>query len=549
MYKYFPFRQRLKFPKHIPRPQNRLAESQALFEAERAIVRNYVGQATSAQLEYFVRSVDVALYFVGLRVNLWNLFDNFRVKDNSLGVNTVAYYFYSNNQPYLAIKTTLDVSVQQNEPKSSVQEQVEGHYFAELGTSRVSVNFKIGEYGQIHLRIRIDRMYYQGFEGGLKAEIGKVVAEFVGFLNQFAHKFAKSALDLEAAYVREDVRYTAKCYGQSDNPKQLSQLISKYIGKYEAAFVFDKLTQTYKSQLIEAVNFKLGVDQDALVWDISGGFSNYNDHLIQAITAIVPLADNKQIPLGQQHVGLSKLLQTTDPVLYEKNNIKHDNIYSRICQGNRQPIPVTDPGQYVTEYWNFTKKKAQLYKCNAQFPYLAFKTGHHKQDFCMPCCASVNPVSAGKGQLYKQCIATHVGRRQAQQSKYLLQNPGTYKLNRYTVTSPNLREVVQSPERDREALYVFCINELSDAPSTYSIAVSLLASAAHVLGDTYDAFVEKLEHAYKPYPNMQDFVMEVVGIKQQVDLVKYDIPRWKLSIQQYVLSYYNCSLVYVETDN
>ena len=228
-------------------------------------------------------------------------------------------------------------------------------------------------------------------------------------------------------------------------------------------------------------------------------------------------------------MGLSKLLQTTDPVLYDKNSIKGERNYSRICQGKRQPVPVSDKGPFVTEYWNFTKKKPQLYQCNRQYPFLAFKTGHHKQDFCMPCCTGVNPASAGKGQLYKQCIATHVGRRQTQQSKYLLQNPGTYKLNRYTVTSPHLRAVVGQSER--ESLYVHCINEILDGASTYLVVRSLVASVAHVLAETYDAFIDKLEHVYKPYPHMQDFVMEVVGLKQQVDLLKYDVPRWKQSLQ------------------
>jgi hypothetical protein len=95
---------------------------------------------------------------------------------------------------------------------------------------------------------------------------------------------------------------------------------------------------------------------------------------------------------------LIRKLREQDPQLYDK--LKKGNIYSKKCQGFRQPKILTNEEYnglkasekaFVTKYWNFTKDTPAYYTCQldpvSKKPLtLGFLTGIHEDNYCVPCC-------------------------------------------------------------------------------------------------------------------------------------------------------------------
>jgi hypothetical protein len=103
----------------------------------------------------------------------------------------------------------------------------------------------------------------------------------------------------------------------------------------------------------------------------------------------------KESSLDQKFI---KKLREQDSQLYDK--LKEGNIYSKKCQGIRQPIIYTDE-EYnklkfadknnLYKFWNFTKNKPVYYSCqndpSTKKPLIiSFLTGIHEDDYCVPCC-------------------------------------------------------------------------------------------------------------------------------------------------------------------
>jgi hypothetical protein len=91
-----------------------------------------------------------------------------------------------------------------------------------------------------------------------------------------------------------------------------------------------------------------------------------------------------------------KLLKNRDPELFDFRHHGSDVVYSRICQKQRQPLPLTEaeisqyqkkhPKAKLVKFHNFTSKGNLFYTCpDAKFPHLSFIEGHPK-NFCLPCC-------------------------------------------------------------------------------------------------------------------------------------------------------------------
>ena len=88
-------------------------------------------------------------------------------------------------------------------------------------------------------------------------------------------------------------------------------------------------------------------------------------------------------------------LREQDPRLYD--GLKEDYIYSKKCQGVRQPLILTDaeahkqPKNDVVKFWNFTKNKPAYYTCQydpiiKKKYYFSYLTDIHRENWCVPCC-------------------------------------------------------------------------------------------------------------------------------------------------------------------
>jgi hypothetical protein len=117
---------------------------------------------------------------------------------------------------------------------------------------------------------------------------------------------------------------------------------------------------------------------------------------------------------------LIRKLREQDSQLYDK--LKEGNIYSKKCQGIRQPIILTDeeysklkPNQKeeVYKYWNFTRNSPAYYSCQldkstGKHLIMSFLTGIHEDNYCVPCCKKKELNESSKHhERDKECLDNH----------------------------------------------------------------------------------------------------------------------------------------------
>jgi hypothetical protein len=127
-------------------------------------------------------------------------------------------------------------------------------------------------------------------------------------------------------------------------------------------------------------------------------YKNILDILIPFLLRVNDLINHMPKSKETSEQKLIRKLREQDSQLYDK--LKEGNIYSKKCQGIRQPIILTDEEfdklkssekTNVYKFWNFTKDKHAYYTCQidpaTKKPLvMSFLTGIHEDDFCVPCC-------------------------------------------------------------------------------------------------------------------------------------------------------------------
>lgn len=94
----------------------------------------------------------------------------------------------------------------------------------------------------------------------------------------------------------------------------------------------------------------------------------------------------------------------------------------------------------VYEYWNFTHNKPQFYKCPNQFKYLYFRTGHHKEGLCLPCCTNIDPLDQKKKRdRYNQCMNQRKQLVETNIYEYAFKNTNKYQIDRLTLVKPLIK--------------------------------------------------------------------------------------------------------------
>lgn len=96
--------------------------------------------------------------------------------------------------------------------------------------------------------------------------------------------------------------------------------------------------------------------------------------------------------------GRLRSLQERDPNLFDlKKYDEEATVYSKLCQGNRQPVVSSKPSKSSVKFWNFTKSHSAYYSCpSKKFPYLSFRSGEHPLGYCLPCCKKTKPLIGSK---------------------------------------------------------------------------------------------------------------------------------------------------------
>ena len=149
------------------------------------------------------------------------------------------------------------------------------------------------------------------------------------------------------------------------------------------------------------------------------------DNIIGIILPFLAFVNDKinNLPKVKENISqkLIRKLREQDSQLYDK--LKEGNIYSKKCQGIRQPIIYTDeeynklkPNQKsdVYKYWNFTRNSPAYYSCqidksNNKPLIMSFLTGIHEDNYCVPCCKKkiLNELSKHHNR-DKECMSNHV---------------------------------------------------------------------------------------------------------------------------------------------
>jgi hypothetical protein len=88
-----------------------------------------------------------------------------------------------------------------------------------------------------------------------------------------------------------------------------------------------------------------------------------------------------------------KLLQETDPELYDLRKHGSKRLYTVLCQEKRQPIVSLKNHAGAIEYMNYTTGKNIYYYCDSnEHPVMSFISGVHPKGYCLPCCKKKMPV-------------------------------------------------------------------------------------------------------------------------------------------------------------
>ena len=107
-----------------------------------------------------------------------------------------------------------------------------------------------------------------------------------------------------------------------------------------------------------------------------------------------------------------KSLKEIDPKLYDLKRLYNTNaLYSKLCQGDKQPVIYDSDGKNRVKYKNFTTGEDNYYGCTSdKYPYINFIVNSHPEKFCIPCCYKLNPKDNEddkKNKIFKECIKTN----------------------------------------------------------------------------------------------------------------------------------------------
>jgi hypothetical protein len=124
-----------------------------------------------------------------------------------------------------------------------------------------------------------------------------------------------------------------------------------------------------------------------------------------------------------------KMLKILDPVTYEMGKATGNKVYARLCQKQKQPVPLMPEdvkdadAKNVIKFWNYTKEKEMYYSCpNNQYPFPGFLVGAHPNGHCLVCCKKKKIKESKYEKIHAICMEDHYYRdkKDLSQARYVM---------------------------------------------------------------------------------------------------------------------------------
>lgn len=272
-----------------------------------------------------------------------------------------------------------------------------------------------------------------------------------------------------------------------------------------AGFSESKQTPLLEVYWLKGALNKCSVRIQHRITDVKIEIMETNDSDLENIEDIlVNYIQKLELPEEVEHEEGQKLvkkLREQDPRLYD--GLKDDLVYSKQCQGVRQPIVLTDK-EYkeikaseksllraktapIYKYWNFTKNAPTYYQCQRdprtkQDLHFGYLTGIHKNNWCVPCCKFKPITTESKNyERHQTCEVKHEYTEEAetQLSRYILIPYKPLDVGRLGYTPDFVKDILGSGH------YVYGVPQHIPAAPDVGGLVYAIAAALNMTVDEY----------------------------------------------------------------
>jgi hypothetical protein len=212
-------------------------------------------------------------------------------------------------------------------------------------------------------------------------------------------------------------------------------------------------------------------------------------------------AANGDDDFGERELKRIKKLRENDSILYD--NLKPGMIYSKKCQGIRQPNYITeheykllgreDRANIIT-YWNFTYDKPAHYTCQNDSRgkplTFSFLTNIHESDYCVPCCKQ-KPIAPKSKQSRRDeiCTATrscppNVAARSPSKSAYVIVTNRELPQDRIGALPDDVSDIIGKN--------MFAYGIVQNIPSLPDSHAQIVYAIAHALNMTVEKYIGEI---------------------------------------------------------
>lgn len=376
---------------------------------------------------------------IGPEINLRNLFDKFHLTGHAedLGVQMLHIILKSGFNKMQVIKQKI------NSPKYKIPYDLRDG-LTMVFSSRQYINIRedgswiIRNYWREEEEMDLDKIYKYN---------KKVTDKLIDYINSNIVFFGKEPLQKIAADNSKFVRLSKYIFWDKVVSAAAFRELRQQFNEFTlAGFSESKQTPLLEVYWLKGALHKCTVRIQHRITDIKIEIMETNDSDLENIEDILvnyiqklELPEEIERDEGQK---LVKKLREQDPRLYD--GLKDDLVYSKQCQGVRQPIVLTDK-EYkeikaseksllrgktaaIHQYWNFTKNAPAYYQCQRdpktrQELHFGYLTGIHKSNWCVPCCKlkAMNEDSKNYDR-HQTCNSKHeyIEEAEAQISRYIL---------------------------------------------------------------------------------------------------------------------------------
>jgi hypothetical protein len=191
-------------------------------------------------------------------------------------------------------------------------------------------------------------------------------------------------------------------------------------------------------------------------------------------------------------------LKEQDPDLFNLKKHGTNRQYSVLCQKPRQPIAYTDDEikrmskadlAKLTKFYNFTFKRPAYYGCPSKnYPHMAFITGVHPKNYCLPCCnKKANVEGRSREKIQQACLEAgiYAGEKGVGPLGHVMAYGKALDVGRMSKTPPEMEKILIKPSAGNYYLL--------GVPQTFGAMkyAGILHACAEVMGVSADEILDK----------------------------------------------------------